>query len=99
MANSFAANTLSTTRCTIEEHRICNDQQQDPGIEPNAAKFLILDSLIRKAGVTLTSFTPQDILTATNNARCALGEGREFPELSDDAFNGYALVLLNALNS
>jgi len=93
--NGFTAQTTSTTECQVVNLRFCQQQQQDPGIDPTSFKFLVIDSLKRITGQSIPSISGGDILTATAYARCSLPEGRNFPELSDDEFMGIVLYLLN----
>jgi len=95
ITNGFTAQTTSTTECQVVNLRFCQQQQQDPGIDPTAFKFLVLDSLARITGQSIANIAGGDILAVTQLARCSLPEGRNFPELSDDEFMGIALYLLN----
>jgi len=95
ITNGFTAQTTSTTECQVINLRFCEQQQQDPGIDPEAFKFLVIDSLKRITGQSIPSIAAGDILTVTQYARCSLPEGRNFPELSNDDFMGIVLYLLN----
>lgn len=94
--NGFTANTVKTTSCKIDNLRHCNQQEQDPGIEPMAFKYMLLDALSRISGVDIATITAKDMTAAIAAARCAVSEQSYHPELSDDNFFGIALYLVNA---
>lgn len=100
VCNSYANDTVPITRCEIEQHRICTDHQADPGIDPTLFWNVLIDALYRinqkyNPGQKLSAFTPADILTVTNNARCCVSEGSHFACPNEDKMMGLALTLAN----